>query len=464
MGLMFDLLARLADRRARRIGLLAIGFFLLAGAAGGSVADRLDPYGADDPATESVQAKNQLNDAGLRVPGVIVVLDHAPVSSPATRARVARLERELGRRDDVQSVSSFYNTRSTDFVSNDRRSTYVSVALTPTDDKAWQESGAEIAEQLEGRPGITVGGAAVAQQQVNDQVEKDLRRAEMLAFPLLLPALAPLLPQPRRGTAAGDGRAAGDRRNLPGPEDRQRIRLDLDLRPQPDDRARARAGDRLQPLHRLPISRGDRQGRTGVGGDAPGDGDRRPDSLLLLDDGRGGPRGAARLPPALPLLDGPRRLPGGAARGADLADRAAGGPDPARDPGQLPRAAVPAAARRRRHPPRRERVLVPPLAPRDAPADPDRDAFRRLPDPPRPSLLLDQVQHRRPDRAAEERQRPPGLRHGQRAVPALPRDADLGLGRRRDTARARSRWRRGSAVPKESPRPFPRAGSKTASP
>ncbi len=183
---MFDLLARLADRRARRIGLLAIGFFLLAGAAGGSVADRLDPYGADDPATESVQAKNQLNDAGLRVPGVIVVLDHAPVSSPATRARVARLERELGRRDDVQSVSSFYNTRSTDFVSNDRRSTYISVALTPTDDKEWQESGAEIAEQLEGRPGITVGGAAVAQQQVNDQVEKDLRRAEMLAFPLLL--------------------------------------------------------------------------------------------------------------------------------------------------------------------------------------------------------------------------------------------------------------------------------------
>ena len=30
-----------------------------------------------------------------------------------------------------------------------------------------------------------VGGAAVAQEQVNKQVEKDLKRAEMLAFPLL---------------------------------------------------------------------------------------------------------------------------------------------------------------------------------------------------------------------------------------------------------------------------------------
>ena len=61
----------------------------------------------------------------------------------------------------------------------------MSVALKPTADKEWQEAGADIAEQLEGRPGIVVGGAAVAQEQVNKQVEKDLRRAEMLAFPLL---------------------------------------------------------------------------------------------------------------------------------------------------------------------------------------------------------------------------------------------------------------------------------------
>jgi RND superfamily putative drug exporter len=182
---MFDALARLADRRARRVGLIAIAFFLLAGAVGGSVADRLDPYGADDPATESVKARQQLDDAGLRVPGVIVVLRDAPVASPATRARVAQLERELGRRGDVQSTTSFYTTGSTDFVSDDRRSTYISVALRPTDDKEWQESGAHIAEALEGRPGLLVGGAAVAQEEVNKQVEQDLRRAEMLAFPLL---------------------------------------------------------------------------------------------------------------------------------------------------------------------------------------------------------------------------------------------------------------------------------------
>ncbi len=183
--LMFDALARLADRRPRRIGLLAIAFFLIAGGVGGSVADRLDPYGADDPATETVEAREQLEDAGLRVPAVIVVVDDAPLADPATRARVVSLERDLRDRAEVQSVSGWYDTRSSDFVSRDGRATYLAVALKPTEDKAWQEAGADVADDLAGRPGITVGGAAVAQEQVNKQVEEDLRTAEMLAFPLL---------------------------------------------------------------------------------------------------------------------------------------------------------------------------------------------------------------------------------------------------------------------------------------
>jgi hypothetical protein len=55
---MFDALARLADGKARRVGIFAILFFLLAGALGGSVAERLDPYGADDPDTETVDRKS----------------------------------------------------------------------------------------------------------------------------------------------------------------------------------------------------------------------------------------------------------------------------------------------------------------------------------------------------------------------------------------------------------------------
>jgi uncharacterized membrane protein YdfJ with MMPL/SSD domain len=182
---MFDTLARLADRRARRVGLLAIAFFLVAAALGGSVASRLAPYGADDPATEAVKARERLEDAGLRAPAVIAVVRDAPVTDPATRGRVEALESRVRARSDVAAVSGFYDTGNRAFVSRDGRSTYFAVDLKATGDKASQEAGADVAEQLSAHPGVVVGGPAVAQEQVNKQVETDLRTAELLAFPLL---------------------------------------------------------------------------------------------------------------------------------------------------------------------------------------------------------------------------------------------------------------------------------------
>jgi RND superfamily putative drug exporter len=182
---MLDSLARFADGNARRIGLAAIVLFVAAGALGGSVASRLDPYGADDPATEAVKAKRALEDAGLRSPAVIAVVEDAPVASAATRRRVTRLENIVRRRADVASVTGYYGTRSPAFVSRDRRATYFAVALRPTEDKAWQEAGDAIAKRLAREPGVVVGGPAVFREQVNRQVEQDLRTAELLAFPLL---------------------------------------------------------------------------------------------------------------------------------------------------------------------------------------------------------------------------------------------------------------------------------------
>ena len=110
---MFDALARFADRRARRVGIFAVAFFLFAGAVGGSVAERLDPYGADDPETEAVEARKALQRAGHRVPGAIVVVRDADVETAAGRARVAALARELRAQADVASVSGYLDTRST---------------------------------------------------------------------------------------------------------------------------------------------------------------------------------------------------------------------------------------------------------------------------------------------------------------------------------------------------------------
>jgi uncharacterized membrane protein YdfJ with MMPL/SSD domain len=178
-------LAGAIDRRPGRIVLAAVAFFVFAGALGASVANRLDPYSAEDQATESIRAKRELEHAGYRPPGVFVIVRDAPVGDPATRARVLSLERRLRRRGDVSSVSGYFDTGSRDFVSRDGRSTYVTVALRPTADREVQEAGKEIAASLAGERGALVGGPAVALAQTNEQIERDLRAAELLAFPLL---------------------------------------------------------------------------------------------------------------------------------------------------------------------------------------------------------------------------------------------------------------------------------------
>jgi RND superfamily putative drug exporter len=182
---MFAALARLAQRHARTVVIVAVLFALAAAALGGSVANRLDPYGAEDPATESAKAQNQLEEAGYRGPEVIALVEHAPVALPSTKARVEALEREVRRNPEVDQTIGYYGTHSRAFVSEDGRSTYFVVTLKPTGDKQTQDVGGEIADTLNAHPGVVVGGPAVAQEQVNKQVEEDLQHAEMLAFPVL---------------------------------------------------------------------------------------------------------------------------------------------------------------------------------------------------------------------------------------------------------------------------------------
>jgi uncharacterized membrane protein YdfJ with MMPL/SSD domain len=180
-----DRLASLASRRARRVLLGAAAFFVVAGALGAGVAERLDPYGAEDPDTESVIADKRLEEAGFRETGVVVLVEGIDVRSPEGRERVGALARRLEDDPDVTQVASFPSTRSPDFVSRDGRATYLAVALAPTEDDALQDAAERIADDLAGEPGVTVGGPAVSLNQVNEQVEKDLRTAELYAFPLL---------------------------------------------------------------------------------------------------------------------------------------------------------------------------------------------------------------------------------------------------------------------------------------
>ena len=85
---MWDTLAKLATHRSRTVILAALLGAIVAGALGAGVADRLQPYGADDPETESVRADNRLEDAGFHDLGLIALVRGVDLSSPQTKQRL----------------------------------------------------------------------------------------------------------------------------------------------------------------------------------------------------------------------------------------------------------------------------------------------------------------------------------------------------------------------------------------
>ena len=70
-------------------------------------------------------------------------------------------------------------------VSRDRRSTYVLAYFKPLSDNRLKDDAQVIVDHFKGRNDVTLGGAAVANAQVNTQVGHDLERSELLVFPLI---------------------------------------------------------------------------------------------------------------------------------------------------------------------------------------------------------------------------------------------------------------------------------------
>jgi RND superfamily putative drug exporter len=184
---MLDFIARLAHRRARAVVVVAVLAALAAGALAGSVADRLGPFSAEDPDTESIRVDERLEAAtGLDSDSsvVAIVTPGGVVRSAAGRERVAEVARRLGADPGIGAVRSpFDRGGSASMIARDGRSAFVAASLRASAD---EEDVAERVERALGEaPGVTLGGGALAAKAANATVEEDLRRAEMLAFPIL---------------------------------------------------------------------------------------------------------------------------------------------------------------------------------------------------------------------------------------------------------------------------------------
>ncbi len=182
---MLHFLTKLSGGRPKLVLSIGVVVFVLAGALGAGVADRLAPYSADDPDSETFEARERLEAAGYRETEAVILVSDVRVRSAAGAARVAEIERTVRGIEGVRDVAGFAATGSDDFVSLDGDETYLAVTFKPTDDDFEQEIGEALEEAFAGQSDVGVGGNAVAQRQVNENVESDLQRAELFAFPIL---------------------------------------------------------------------------------------------------------------------------------------------------------------------------------------------------------------------------------------------------------------------------------------
>jgi len=187
------MLARLADFTVRRRRLVLVGaivFFVLAGAFGGSVAQRLSTGGFDDPRSEFAKAEDVLAEQfheGSPNFVLLVTADEGTVDDAPVAASGADLTRRLEAENGVANVVSYWSLGSPPPLRNEDSTRALVVArITGTDDQIRDR--VEVLTEEYGKPidGATVGVSGFAEvfRQVSDQIEHDLLRAELIAFPI----------------------------------------------------------------------------------------------------------------------------------------------------------------------------------------------------------------------------------------------------------------------------------------
>ena len=151
--------------------LVAVIGAAIAGAFGFGVAKHMSAYGADDPATQSVQATNRFEAAAGRQidPGIVAIVSAGDVRTEAVEQRVEQVAGQLRVQPDVARVVSFYETYDPAMVSRDRHSTYVVAYFKPRSDTQLEDAAQRIEDHFAGQRDVRLGGEQIAAAQANTQ-------------------------------------------------------------------------------------------------------------------------------------------------------------------------------------------------------------------------------------------------------------------------------------------------------
>ncbi|HKG51495.1 MAG TPA: MMPL family transporter [Actinomycetales bacterium] len=178
----------------RRRLVLALGglAIALAGVLGSSVLDKLTTGGFADPSSQSEQARLALLrqfDEGAPNFVLLVSAEQGTVDSPDVAAAASTLTRKVSEEPGVDQVWSYWSPGSpSPLRSDDGRQGLVLVRVHGDDDAVAKAATSFSPRYTTDGPVITsrVGGSGEIARQVQDQIRKDLARAEMLSMPALI--------------------------------------------------------------------------------------------------------------------------------------------------------------------------------------------------------------------------------------------------------------------------------------
>ncbi len=173
-------LAHTLGARPRRTLIATLVFVVIAGAIGGPLAGALKSSGGFAPPNSDSQVATKMlqRATGTEATPGIVLLVNTPRRPAAAHNEIAGIDARL------RDVSGVVSTVAPVDVARDGRHVLVTATLSASADDHGSAKAAQAAFAHD--RDVTVGGPAVADEQINASVTHDLGFAELLAFPLLI--------------------------------------------------------------------------------------------------------------------------------------------------------------------------------------------------------------------------------------------------------------------------------------
>lgn len=188
---MFERIAELAIRRARLVLIAAVVAVVLMGALGAGAFGKLLGGGFDDPASQSSQASDVLDEkfGGETNLVLLVRASDGRVDAPGAKRTGQALASDLKGEKKLDNVVSYWDADNPNLRSKDGREAMV-LARVEGKDAELEENAKAVIDEYRGtyKDAFTVkaGGGAGVRYEMGPQTQKDLVLAEAIAVPLVL--------------------------------------------------------------------------------------------------------------------------------------------------------------------------------------------------------------------------------------------------------------------------------------